>query len=227
MASSAHTTTALGAIALQACLNEIDPGHFAPLSTPPGVIATGDASGGTVTIDFGTGTRVNNATVSGAVVANYGVSGDSVTITVTFSGLAARTTPAGSMGITGSLTVTATLNDTSSISGALSGAVTTTASSNITVLTPNLAFAIDGTPITGDVGIDGTMGADSSAHGSWTATLTGIHATVSQSSRDIRSGTLAMQHDEYLSYTVTMQFTAPNTGTLDVSPSGATKIFTL
>ncbi len=226
-ASSAHTSAALGSIALEACLNQVDPSHFAPLSAPPSVSATGDANGGTVTVDFGTGTKVNNATVSGTVIGTYSVSGSSVSVTVTFSGVTAQTAAAGPIAVTGSLTLTATLNGSSNVSGTLTGSVTTTAGSNTTTVTPNLTYSVDGTPTTGDIDLNGTIGLDSSVYGDWTATLNAINATISQTSRDINSGTLVLDRSSFPSITVTMQFSAANTGTLDVSPSGYTRSFTL
>lgn len=226
-ASSAHTTAALGSMVLQASLNQIDAAHFAALNGPPSVVATGNATLGTVTLDFGTGTTVNNATVSGSVVGNYTVSGNSVTVNVTFSGVTAETGSAGSMAVTGSLTVTATLNGSSNISGTLTGSVTTDAAGNTTTVTPNLTYNIDGTPTTGDINLAGTIGLDSSVYGDWTATLTAINATLSQASRDINSGTLELERNSFPSITATMLFTGLNTGTLDISPGGFQKSFTL
>jgi hypothetical protein len=226
-ASSAHLTTALGSIIRQASLNQIDPTHFGALSSPPSVSATGNPSAGTVTIDFGVGTMVNNATVAGTAVGTYSVTGNSVSVTVSFSGLTAQTSAAGSMTVGGSLTVTATLNGSSNITGGLNGSVTTSVAGFDTTVTPNLTYSIDGTPSTGDFDVDGTIGLDSSVYGDWTATLTAINATISQASRDINSGTLEMDRSSFPSVTVTMQFTGTNTGTLDVSPSGFTKSFTL
>ena len=81
-ASSAPITASLGSMALEASLNRIDAGDFAALSGPPSVVATGNPTSGTVTLDFGTGTEVNNATVSGTVVGTYTVSGGtSVSVT--------------------------------------------------------------------------------------------------------------------------------------------------
>ena len=131
------------------------------------------------------------------------------------------------MAVTGSLTVTATLNGSSNISGAFTGSVTTTAGANSTTVTPNLTYDLDGTPSTGDIELAGTMDVDSSVYGDWTATLTALEATISQSTRTINSGTLAMQYNSALSFTVTMQFTTANAGDLDVSPSGYSKAFTL
>lgn len=226
-ASSTHTTAALGSLALEATLNQIDPTNFAPLSGPPAVTAVGDATSGTVTIDFGTGTEVNNATVSGTVVGTYSVSGNSVTVTVTFSSLTANTSKAGSMAIDGSLTLTATLNGTSNISGAFTGSVTATVGGETTTVTPNLTYNIDGTPTSGDIDLAGTMGIDSSVYGDWTATLSAITATVSQSTRSINSGTLELDRSSFPPITVTMQFTGANSGTLEVSPTGYSKDFTL
>lgn len=226
-ASSAHTTWTLGSMALQASLNQIDSGNFAALSGPPSVGATGNSTAGTVTLDFGTGTTVNNATVAGTVVGTYSVTGNAVTVTVTFSGVTAQTNAAGSMAITGSLTVTATLNGSSNISGTLTGSVTTDVAGNTTTVTPNLTYDIDGTPTTGDIDLAGTIDLDSSLYGDWEATLTAINATVSQTSRNINSGTLELDRSSFPSVTATLQFTGTNQGTLDISPGGFSKDFTL
>jgi len=225
-ASSAHTTAALGSVVLEAALNQIDAANFAPLNGPPSVVATGNATAGTVTLDFGTGTAVNNATIAGTAVGTYSVSGNSVTVTVTFSGMTAQTSSAGSMAVTGSMTLTATLNGSSNISGAMTGTVTTTVGSDTNAVTPNLTYSIDGTPTTGDITLAGTIGLDSSVYGDWTATLTAINATVSQTSRDINSGTLELDRSSF-PITATMLFTGANTGTLDISPGGFQKDFTL
>ncbi|MHC4814284.1 MAG: hypothetical protein ACYTGO_18040 [Planctomycetota bacterium] len=226
-ASSAHTTAALGSMALEASLNQIDPTNFAPLSGPPSVNAVGNATSGTVTIDFGTGTQVNNATVSGTMIGTYSVSGNSVTVTVTFSSLTANTSAGGDATFDGSLTLAATLNGTSNIAGTLTGSVTASNGGDTTTVTPNLTYAIDGTPTTGDITLAGTVGLDSSVYGDWTATLTAITATVSQTDRVINSGTLAMARTSFPPITATMVFTGQNSGTLDVSPGGFSKNFTL
>jgi hypothetical protein len=226
--STVHTSAALGSMALQASLNQIDPTNFAPLSSPPLVNGTGDATSGTVNIDFGTGTMVNNATVAGEMVASYTVTGGtSVSITVTFSNLTTMTSAAGTATIGGSLTLSGTLNSSSNITGTISGSLTAMASGNSTTVTPTLTYAIDGTPSTGDITVDGTVGIDSSLYGEWTATLTAIHALISQATRVIDTGTAALERSGFPSVTVTMMFTGANAGSLEVDPSGYTKNFTL
>ena len=227
-ASSAQITAALGSMALEASLNQIDSSNFAPLSGPPSVVATGDPTSGTVTLDFGTGTEVNNATMSGTVVGTYTVSGGTdVSVTVTFSDLTANTSAGGNAGITGSLTLTATLNGTSNISGAFTGSLTAAVNGETATVTPNLTYSLDGTPSTGDITLAGTMGLDSSLYGDWDATLTALTATISQSNRAINSGTLELERSGLLPITATMVFTGENSGTLDISPGGFEKEFTL
>jgi len=226
--STVQTTAALGSLALEASLYQIDPTNFAPLSSPPDVNATGDATSGTVTVDFGTGTAVNNATVAGTMLASYSVSGGTtVSITVTFSGLTTSTSAAGTATIGGSLTVSATLNGSSNVSGAISGSVTANTMQSMTTVTPSLTYSIDGTPTTGGITVDGSVGVDSSLYGQWTANLTAIQATISQASRVISSGVAALQRNSFPNVTVTMTFTGSNTGSLEVNPSGYTKSFML
>ncbi len=223
-ASAAQTTAALSSIALQASLNQIDSTHFAPLDGPPGVTP----GIGTVTVDFGAGTMANNATVSGTMLGTYTVTGGTeVSITVTFSGLTANTSAGGAAAIDGSLTLTGTLNGSSNITGTLAGTVTATTSGNTTTVTPNLTYAIDGTPTTGDITLDGTVGLDSSIYGDWTATLTTVNGTVSQSTREITSGVVDLDRSGFPPVTATMTFTGANSGTLVVTPSGFTRNFDL
>ncbi len=227
-ASAGQTTAALSSMALEASLFQIEPANFAPLSGPPGVTPTGDPTSGTVTVDFGAGTVVNNATVSGTMVATYLVTGGtSVSITVTFSGLTANTSAGGAATIAGSLTLTGTLTGNSNITGTFAGSVTATTSGNTTTVTPNLTYAINGAPTTGDITLDGTVGLDSSIYGDWIATLTAINGTVSQSTREITSGIVALDRSGFLPVTATMTFTGANSGTLVVSPSGFTRNFDL
>ena len=227
-ASAAHTNAALSALALEAALFEIDAVNFAPLTAPPTVSATGTPIFGTVTIDFGAGTDVNNATVAGTVIAAYTVTGNSVSINVTPSGLTTNTQSGGTMTLTGSMTVTATLNGTpTNIAGAITGTMTATSVSDTVTITPNLTYVLDGTPTTGDITLDGTIGIDSSRYGDWTATLTAINATVSQATRAINSGTLVMDRNFILPITATLVFTGSNIGTIDVNPSGYTRSFSL
>ena len=95
------------------------------------------------------------------------------------------------------------------------------------MVTPNLTYAIDGTPGTGNIILGGTVGLDSSLYGDWTATLTALDATISQTTRAITAGTLALAKTLIIPITVTMTFTGANAGDLSVSPSGFTKSFTL
>ena len=63
--------------------------------------------------------------------------------------------------------------------------------------------------------------------GDWVATLTALTATVSQSTRAINSGTLELDRSTFPAITATMTFTGQNTGTLEISPGGFQKTFTL
>jgi hypothetical protein len=227
-ASSAQTTAALGSLALEATLNQIDPANFAGLSGPPVVNATGDATSGTVTVDIAAGTEINNASVSGSVIATYLVTGGtSVSITVSFPSLTANTSAGGAMTIDGSLTLTATLNGTSNIAGSLTGSATTTVDGQTTTVTPDLTFAIDGTPTTGNISLGGDIGIDSSLYGDWTATLTSLTGTISQATRVISEGAIGLARNSFPPVSVTMLFTAANSGTLEVSPFGFVRLFTL
>ncbi len=226
-ASAAHTNAAVSSLALEAALFQIDAANFAPLTGPPTVSATGTPTVGTVTIDFGAGSDVNNATVAGTVTAAYTVTGNSVSITVTPSGLTTNTQSGGTMTLTGATTVTATLNGTSNIAGAITGTMIATSVSDTVTITPNLTYAIDGTPTTGDITLDGTIGILSTRYGDWTATLTAINGTISQATRAINSGTLVMDRNFILPITATLVFTGSNVGTIDVNPSGYTRSFSL
>ncbi|RMG18188.1 MAG: hypothetical protein D6731_02700 [Planctomycetota bacterium] len=230
VAANTQATGALTSLAVEASLNQADAANFTALQTPPQVTATGSATNGTVSLDFGTGTVVNNATVEGVLTADFTASGASgsisATVTVTFSNLRVQTARGGDATLNGQVTVSVTTTG-STATGSITGSVTAVSNLDTVTVTPSLTYTINGSPTGGTVQLGGTVGIDSQRYGDWTATFTNLLASITATARDITQGSLALTRNSSPSVTVTLTFTAPNQGTLTVTPSGVSTSFTL
>jgi hypothetical protein len=222
--SSAQTTNSAAALALGATLSFMNTGSFVGLQNPPAVTATGDPNTvGTVTVDFGTGTVVNNAIISGQIVSTFTRSGNDATITTVFNGFETTTTAHGTATTVGTLTTTTTMAGTVA-TGTITGSVTTTQSGDATTVTPNLTYSYDGTA--GTIVLNGTSAIVSSSVGSWTATLTNVAASVTAATREITSGSVRLDRSG-IPISLNFVITGPNTGTVTITPGGITQSFTL
>jgi hypothetical protein len=224
--ASTQTVPAAAQLTLGATLNQIDPTNFPPLQSPPTAMVTGNASAGTVNLDFGAGTTVNNATFAGTLQSTYTVTGNDVSITVDLTGLTIITTSAGSVDAAGTLTIVATLNGTAMITSTITGTVTLTNPTQTVTVTPNLTVTLDGQ--TSLATANGTSGIDHNMLGVWTANFNNIVASQALSAmRSINSGVLSLTRQTAPSLTAEFTFTGANSGDLVVSPLGLTISFVL
>lgn len=226
--TTAMPTTSLAELALGASLAQIDPANFPALQTPPTVTATGTPASGTATIDFGSGTTVNDGTISGTLDVTWtsSVSGQTTTATITASPSNMTVTDRGQTAtITGTLTIGATITGTTA-TGTITGPLTVTSPSyGTSVIAANLTYSLDGA--TGVITLGGDMDISNTIYGDWTATFSAVTATVTQTGRDVTSGTIELVRNTFPSVTVTLLFTAPNAGTLTLSPVALTRPFAL
>lgn len=226
--ASAQSSTALGSLALEASLNQIDP-TYAPLTGPPTVTpgVGNTATSGTVNLDFGSGTVVNNATVSGQIDAAYTVSANAATVTVTYTNVSVDTAAAGVVVLSGSLTITvADVTLAPSATGTITGTLTAASTDDVTTITPDLTYSVSGTAPTSIV-VDGTMGLQSTAYGDWDGTFTGVTGSISPLTREITAGSINLASTSIPGLGADFVFTGANTGTVTIAPTGISTAFTL
>jgi hypothetical protein len=222
----ASTTMAASTLALQAALNQIDPTNFQALQGPPATSATGNTTAGTVTLDFGAGTTINNSTFSGMFTSAYTAAGNSVSVSLNLTGLSIQTNSTGTAAATGILVVGATLNATSNITGTVTGTAALTNATDTITVTPNLTLALDGQ--TAASTLNGTSGIVHDTLGTWNATITNIVATqLMTATRTINSGAVSLVRQTAPSLTVDFNFTGANMGILSIPALGLTVSFTL
>lgn len=221
---------AAGKLALQAALAAMEPGSYAAPQARPHVQTSGTATNGTVVLDFGdfgtSGTRVDEATLRGLVVATYVRNGAAATVSVSFQTLVASTTHLGLVDVFGTLTYACTISGPT-CTGAVSGSVTTDDGFDVsTAQTSGVTFTLSGTP--GTLVLSGTTFVASSARGAWTITYVGLTSAVDPpSARFISAGTAVITRTSGSALSVSLLFTGPNQGTLTLSPGGGTRSFKL
>lgn len=211
-------------LALQAALAQLTSAVPAP-QTPPSLSVTGDASSGSATLDFGAGTTIYNATVSGAITSSWTRSGDSATVTLGFSSLSVTNAQNGTLLLSGDLSASVDLsgaNPTGRLSGSLA---LSTSPTNGTSDSVSASFDVGYSLANTTLVLDSDVTLSSSRNGSWTLAMTSL--TLDTSARAITSGTLTCTRTTGPSVTVTFAFTSANAGTLTVTPPGTSQPFSL
>jgi len=225
--SSVQAATTPATVALQATLAAID-SAFPALGAPPTVTRTGTAMSGTVTVDFGGGTVVNAATVSGAVSVTYDRAGNSATFSLSFVDVLVTTSANGALAVDGSLTSSVTLGGAGTASGTLDGSLSVASTgasgqSDAVSVTFDLSWTASG----GALVLSGRTTSSGTRHGSWTIDLASLTFALAAPPRAISAGTISLLRQAGAPVTVTIVFTGPNTGTITTTPPGTTTAFSL
>lgn len=217
-------------MALKASLAIMEPGSFQPVQgTRPNISASGTATNGSVTVDFGSsqtsGTEISDATLRGEVQATFVRSGNSATVTVTYTTLVATTEHLGTVVVDGSLTYACTING-GTVTGTISSSVDVDSSRDFSRFTStSLSFTLSSA---GSNVISGSSNVQSTARGDWTISYANVTYTVDpQQARVVSSGSAVVTRNTGSALSVSLLFTGPNVGTLTVSPGGSTRSFDL
>lgn len=225
--TTVQAATAPATVGIEAALAAID-SSFPALGAPPTVTVTGTSTDGTVTVDFGTATVVNNATVGGSVAVSYVRSGNGATLGLTFSGLEVTTSANGSVTVSGDLTSSVTLGGSGTASGTLKGTMTvSTSSSNGQTDSVTSTLDLTWSASAGTLVVSGRITSNGTRNGSWTLDLASLTLAVAAPPRSITAGTITLMRQLGVPVTVTIAFTGTNTGTITTNPPGTTTTFSL
>lgn len=217
------------ALAMLATLNAMDSTNHPPLQgSSPAVSTTGNATAGTVTLDFGNGTIVNNATLRGRVVATYtaavinGSGSGSASLSIDLDDLEFTTSSAGAVQVSGTaLLGNFSFNDTSAAATGSNGLQVTIGGVRYDVEQQAYAWNFDPT------GAESIEITEVNTYDDGTLTgvmvdLADIQMTFAGGNRAIVGGTAvgirSMIVEDY-------EFEAPNSGTLIIAPPGSIGTF--
>jgi hypothetical protein len=219
--------TAIAEVALQATLSLTLPGTFDP-PIGPTLTASGTPTSGTVLVDFGSGSILNQLTLNGAVMVSWDQTGPNAwTVTVTFTRFGTDSLIGGSSSLDGALTLAVSVTGSVATTG-LSGSVTRVTSSLLSgtstlTIAPNLVYTIDraaaATVLDGSL----TVTTDSGTVGGWTASARSL--TFADDS--VQSGELELERDSFPRVEVLFEFTAPDEGEWTLTPPGVSGTFSL